>query len=120
MQKCKSFWKILNKIFEFVTQVFENLTKKPMMPKKIKAFEKKFDAKNSLLGPKLLLADDFWPKIKVKTLVLRFWKLSPVLSPHVEPKDMIVRFFTFSSEPERFGKVNSDEITWKKYIASLM
>ena len=91
MLKNKRFWKFLNKIFEFETQFFKNSTKKCIMPNKIKTFEKWFDYKTVLLGPKLLLADIFWPKIKVKAIVLSFSKSFPEFRSHVEPKDMIVR-----------------------------
>ena len=39
-EKIKSFWKNLNLIFEFLTQFFENLTKKRLSPKKIKLSKK--------------------------------------------------------------------------------
>ena len=47
-------------MFEFLTQFFENLTKKRLCPKKNQIFEKVgFDVKNGVLGRKLLLADIF-------------------------------------------------------------
>ena len=53
-----------NLIFEFLTQFFENLTKKTVESEKNQTFEK--DIKKVLPVQKLLLADVFFLKIKQK------------------------------------------------------
>ena len=76
-EKIKSFWKNLNLIFEFLTQFFENLTKKRLSPKKKQTFEKViFDAKKVLLGPKLLLGDIFLTKNQRKNHFFKILKIS--------------------------------------------
>ena len=70
MKKLKfTFW-----IFD---PIFRKFDQKPLKSEKIQSFKKViFDAKNVLLGRKLLLAAVFWPKSKEKTI---FFKISKFL-----------------------------------------
>ena len=76
-----------------------------------------FDAKNVLLGRKLLLAAIFWPKIKEKTVFLKcrnFCELfAPEDSPHIKQKEMMMQPLGNSSRAgtARLGQVDFDDIT---------
>ena len=73
-KKIKVFEKFENKFLTFWPNFSKNWPKM-LKSEKNQTFEKViFDAKNVLLGPKLLLGDIFWPKIKEKTTFLKFWK----------------------------------------------
>ena len=107
-EEIKIFWKNWNLLFEFLTQFFENLTKKCLSSKKSN-FRKKW-----FLMPKLCFSGKnyYWPmffllKIKKthfwkfeKFVNLRFFQfevkpglsegLAPEDSPHVKQKDMML------------------------------
>ena len=53
--------------------IFRKFDQKTRKSEKIQSFKKViFDAKNVLLGRKLLLAAIFWPKIKEKAIFLKY------------------------------------------------
>ena len=96
-----------------------------------------FDAKNELLGRKLLLADIFWPKIKEKNTFLKILKIVRTYDffiirqnrdwlrglplktvPTLHKRTWQCRSLKFLSEPERLGQVSNGVITKKSFVAS--
>ena len=131
MKKLKSnFW-----IFD---PFFRKFDQKTLKSEKNQTCEKvTFDAKNVLLGRKLLLADVFWPKIEEKNTFLKILKIVRTYDffivrqnrdwlrglplktvPTWHKRTWQYRSLKLLSEPVRLGQINIGVITKKSFVAS--
>ena len=138
MRKKLNFWKIMKSNFWIFDPFFRKFGQKTLKSEKNQFFKKViFDAKNVLLGQKLLLADIFWPKIEEKNAFLenlkivrtydffnirqnRDWLRGLPLKtvPTWHRRTWQYGSLKLLSEPERLGQINIGVITKKSFVAS--